>query len=108
MYANVKGQLPGPLSKKYMEESAKYESGTTSQQAPIVWDSAQGVIITDVDGNKFIDLTSGVLVTNVGHCHPKLTAAIQRAAGRLMNCYDFPTPERVTLAKRLVEATPKI
>jgi 4-aminobutyrate aminotransferase-like enzyme len=107
MYANVKGQLPGPLSKKYMEESAKYESGTTSQQAPIVWDSAQGVIITDVDGNKFIDLTSGVLVTNVGHCHPKLTAAIQRAAGRLMNCYDFPTPERGTLAKRLVEATPE-
>ncbi len=106
MFAKVKGPLPGPLSQKYMEESARYESGTTSQQAPIVWDSAQGVIVKDVDGNEFIDLTSGVLVTNVGHCHPKLTAAVQRAAGRLMNCYDFPTPERVTLAKKLVELTP--
>jgi len=106
-YISVNGPLPGPNSKRFLEESARFESGTTSQQAPIVWDTASGVIITDVDGNRFIDLTSGVLVTNVGHCHPKLTAAVQRAAGRLMNCYDFPTPERVTLARRLVELAPE-
>jgi 4-aminobutyrate aminotransferase len=72
-----------------------------------VWDSAEGVIVRDVDGNEYIDLTSGVLVTNVGHSHPKHVAAIQEQAARLLNPYDFPTPQRVELAKRLVEITPE-
>jgi 4-aminobutyrate aminotransferase-like enzyme len=64
------------------------------------------VWVTDVDGNEYIDFTSGVLVTNVGHCHPDQVAAIQRQATRLMNCYSFPTPERITLAQRLAERLP--
>jgi 4-aminobutyrate aminotransferase-like enzyme len=64
------------------------------------------VWVTDVDGNRYIDFTSGVLVTNVGHSHPAHVEAIQKQAGRLMNCYSFPTPERVTLAKRLLETLP--
>ncbi len=76
-------------------------------QAPVVWDHAEGMIVTDVDGNRYYDWTSGVLVTNVGHSHPKHVQAIRRAVGRLMNCYDFPTPERVELAGRMVEITPR-
>ncbi len=107
MFSDVKCQLPGPNSKKFIEKSQIYEPGGTSQHAPIVWDSANGVLIKDVDGNTYIDFTSGVLVTNVGHCHPKLVDAVQKAAAKLMNCYNFPTPERVTLAQRLVEITPE-
>lgn len=99
-------QLPGPRSAELIALSHQYEPGCTSQQAPIVWESAEGCIVRDVDGNEYIDWTSGVLVTNVGHCHPHHVKAIQEAVARLMNPYDFPTPERVTLAKRLVEAMP--
>jgi 4-aminobutyrate aminotransferase len=107
MFSNVKCQLPGPNSKKFLDESVLYEASPTSQQAPIVWDSASGALIKDVDGNTYIDFTSGVLVTNVGHCHPKLVDRVQKAVAKLMNCYDFTTPERVTVAKRLVEVAPE-
>ncbi len=98
--------IPGPKSAEYLQISEQFEPGCTSQQAPIVWESAEGCIVTDVDGNKYIDWTSGVLVTNVGHCHPHHVKKIQDAVARLMNPYDFPTPERVTLARRIVEAMP--
>lgn len=107
MISNVKMKLPGINSRKYLEISKKYEPGCMSQQVPVVWSSAKGVIVTDVDGNNFIDFTSGVLVTNVGHCHPKHVKAIQKAASELLNCYDFPTPNRVNLAKKLVEKSPE-
>ncbi|MFQ5811359.1 MAG: aspartate aminotransferase family protein, partial [Armatimonadota bacterium] len=99
-------KLPGPKSAEYLEMSDTYEPACTCQQAALVWDSAEGVIVRDVDGNEYVDLTSGVLVTNVGHSHPKHVAAIQEQAARLLNPYDFPTPQRVELAKRLVEITP--
>jgi len=107
MITKVTGPLPGPESQKYLSLSERYEPRCMSQQAPIVWDQAEGVVVTDVDGNRFIDFTSGVLVTNVGHCHPKHVQALQKAAARLMNCYDFPTPERVTFAQKLVELMPE-
>ena len=61
--SHVKGRLPGPKSKKYLKISEKVEPRCTTQQAPVVWDHAEGVVVTDVDGNRFIDFTSGVLVT---------------------------------------------
>lgn len=102
----VKDTLPGPESKRLMEIGRQYEAQCQGYQAPVVWDTAKGVVVTDVDGNRYIDWTSGVLVTNVGHCHPKLVRAIQEAAEKLLNCYEFPTAPRVTLAKRMVEISP--
>jgi 4-aminobutyrate aminotransferase len=89
-----------------MKIGQQYEAQCHGLQAPLVWDEAQGVIVTDVDGNRYIDWTSGVLVTNVGHCHPKLVKAIQDAAPKLLNCYEFATAPRVRLAKRMVGITP--
>jgi 4-aminobutyrate aminotransferase len=99
--------LPGPRSAELLAMAEQYESGTTSRQQPFVWESAEGCIITDVDGNQYLDWTSGVLVTNVGHCHPRHVQAIQDQVAKLMCPYDFPTAERVTLAKRMVEITPE-
>lgn len=107
MIANIKTPIPGPNTLKYKAISEKYESGCLNLQAPIVWDHAQGVQVWDVDGNSFIDWTSGVLVTNVGHSHPKLADAIAKQAHRLLNCYDSPTVERITLAERMVKLAPK-
>lgn len=73
----------------------------------MVWDRGEGVQVWDVDGNQYIDLTSGVLVTNVGHSHPKHIEAIREQAGRLLNCYDFPTPQRVEFTRRLVQLMPE-
>jgi len=94
------------LTQKYLEMSERYEPSCMNWQAPVVWDHAQGAEIWDVDGKHYIDWTSGVLVANVGHAHPRLAEAVGRQAGRLLNTFDFPTPERLTLAKKLIEATP--
>jgi len=105
--AEVRTKLPGPKSKEYLDILAQYEPNCTTQQAPLVWDRAEGVRVWDIDGNEYIDLTSGVLVTNVGHSHPKHVAAIREQAGRLLNCYDFATPQRAEFARRLVEMMPE-
>lgn len=101
-----KRQVPGPKSSELLELSRAYEPPCAADQVPIVWDYADRVWVTDVDGNRYIDFTSGVLVTNVGHNHPELVRAVQGQASRLMNCYSFPTPERVTAAARLVKTFP--
>jgi 4-aminobutyrate aminotransferase len=98
--------VPGEKSQQYLTLSRTYEPAASLDQVPVVWDHAERVWIIDVDGNKYLDFTSGVLVTNLGHSHPALIKAVQEQAERLMNCYSFPTPERVTLAQRLVETLP--
>lgn len=99
--------LPGPMGSGLLSDWREHEAQTTTYQAPVVWDHARGLIVTDVDGNEYIDWTSGVLVTNVGHCHPRHVEAIQAAVARLMNSYDFPTPDRIELARRMCEVAPE-
>lgn len=105
-YANVTGSIPGPKSKQLLDTWHQYEADLTGYQAQVVWDHAEGCIVTDVDGNKFIDLTSGVLVTNVGHCHPKMVKAVQESVTKLINNYESPTPYRVQAAKALMAVMP--
>ncbi|MCX6622979.1 MAG: aminotransferase class III-fold pyridoxal phosphate-dependent enzyme, partial [Acidobacteria bacterium] len=102
----VNGTLPGPRSKELFERWAKAEAQCTGYQARVCWDHAEGVEVTDVDGNRFIDWTSGVLVTNVGHSHPHLVAAVQAAAARLMNNYECLNEPRVLAAEKLVQILP--
>lgn len=103
----TKRQIPGPRSVEYLARSQKVEPPCMADQVPVVWDHAEGVWVYDVDGNRYLDFTSGVLVTNVGHSHPYHVEAIRQQAGRLMNCYSFPTPERVQLSERLVNMLPE-
>ncbi|MEI7437814.1 MAG: aspartate aminotransferase family protein, partial [bacterium] len=104
---NVKGPLPGPKSQVLLAKWYKYEADVAGYQAPLVWESARGCVVTDVDGNRYIDWTSGVLVTNVGHCHPHLVAAAQKATAQLLNNYECANLPRIQAAEALVKALPK-
>jgi 4-aminobutyrate aminotransferase-like enzyme len=103
----VKGPLPGPKGKVLLDKWHQFEADVVGFQAPVVWDHAKGCVVTDVDGNTYLDWTCGVLVTNVGHCHPHLVAAIQKAATRLLNNYECANVERIEAAERLIKALPK-
>jgi 4-aminobutyrate aminotransferase/(S)-3-amino-2-methylpropionate transaminase len=96
----------GPKTQALLEMSNQYEPACMNWQAPVIWDHAQGAEIWDVDGRHYIDWTSGVLVANVGHAHPHLVAAVSRQVGRLLNTFDFPTLERLHLARKIIETTP--
>jgi 4-aminobutyrate aminotransferase-like enzyme len=75
---------------------------------PVVFESGNSCVVRDVDGNEYIDFSSGIYVTTLGHCHPKVTEAVQRAAGQLMNAHDFTTPIKTKLVEKLAEILPAI
>jgi 4-aminobutyrate aminotransferase len=99
-------ELPGPKAKAFLEKSRAYEPQSMSDQVPLVWDHAQGCTIWDVDGNEFLDWSSGVLVTNVGHCHPRYVAEVKDQCDKLFNCYDFLSAPRAELAEKIVQISP--
>ncbi len=101
-----KTKIPGPNSQRLLEQWHRYEADVVGYQAPVVWKNGRGCVVTDVDGNTYIDWTSGVLVTNVGHCHPHLVEATRKAGEDLLNNYECPTVYRIEAAERLVKALP--
>ncbi|MEA3400702.1 MAG: aspartate aminotransferase family protein [Armatimonadota bacterium] len=104
---NIITELPGPRSKQIIDTARTYEPRSMGDQMPVVWDHAEGCVIWDVDGNEFLDWSSGVLVTNVGHCHPRYVEQVKKQCDKLFNCYDFVTEPRAELAKKLIEITPE-
>jgi 4-aminobutyrate aminotransferase len=65
-------------------------------------------MVEDMDGNRFLDFTAGIAVTNVGHSHPRVVAAIRHQASRLihMSGTDFYYAPQVRLAERLAALAP--
>jgi 4-aminobutyrate aminotransferase-like enzyme len=96
---------PGPKSQEVHARAAKYMKGYSSQVRlfPVAFESGKGCTLTDVDGNVYIDFSSGIYVTGLGHCHPKVTEAVQKAAGELMNAHDFTTPIKMRLLEKLAD-----
>ncbi len=77
------------------------------QVNPIPVEKAQGVYFWDMDGKRYIDFSSQLMNTNIGHQHPKVVKAIQDQAAKL--CFVHPgnaTEARGLLGKKLAEVTP--
>jgi 4-aminobutyrate aminotransferase-like enzyme len=105
---NIPVPPPGPKSQEMHARAARYMKGYSSQVRlfPVAFASGKGVTLTDVDGNTYIDFSSGIYVTGLGHCHPKVTEAVQKAAGELMNAHDFTTPIKMKLLEKLADIAP--
>ena len=75
---------------------------------PIYIKEAKNAEIWDVDGNKYIDFGAGIAVTNVGHCHPKVTSAIKEQAEKFLHtCFMVnPYESGVELAEKLNALVP--
>ena len=99
---------PGPESQRIHAEASRHMKGYSSQVRlfPVVFESGRGVTLTDVDGNTYIDFSSGIYVANCGHGHPKIVEAIQKQVATLMNAHDFATPIKRDLLVKLAEITP--
>jgi 4-aminobutyrate aminotransferase-like enzyme len=99
---------PGPESKKLHARCTKHFKGLSGQVKlfPVASDRGFGCELVDVDGNRYIDFSSGIYVTTLGHCHPKITEAVRKAAGQLMNAHDFTTPIKTRLVEKLAAILP--
>lgn len=104
----ILGPLPGPKSEAWLERDDRVMSPSYTRTYPLVVRRAKGAMIEDLDGNRFLDFTAGIAVTNVGHSHPKVVEAIRKQAGRLvhMSGTDFYYAPQIELAEKLAEIAP--
>jgi len=104
----IQTDLPGPKARALLDRDQQYMSPSYTRIYPLVCARGSGAVIEDVDGNLFLDFTAGIAVTATGHCHPKVVAAIQDQASKLihMSGTDFYYEPQIDLAERLAKLAP--
>lgn len=100
--------LPGPKARSYIERDAAAFSPSYTRPYPFVMDHGRGSEVWDVDGNRYLDFTSGIAVTATGHAHPEVVQAIKDQADRFLHMAgaDFTYPAQIELAQKLNEIVP--
>ncbi|MDD5017156.1 MAG: aspartate aminotransferase family protein [Eubacteriales bacterium] len=105
-YRTIKTEIPNAQSIRVIEQLRKYEPKSMSGQPPVVWDKAQGINVFDAYGNKWIDLSSCVVVANTGHGNSEVKKAIRDMVDHgLLNNYCFPSAIRGELTQKIIEVT---
>ena len=107
-YRRIATDFPVPESIPILQKLSAYEPLAMRGQPPVVWNRAEGFQVFDAWGNRWIDWSSGVLITNAGHGRREIADAIaaQAASGLLTN-YCFPSEIRGRLAERLSSLLPE-
>ncbi|MCG3149201.1 MAG: 5-aminovalerate aminotransferase DavT [Verrucomicrobiae bacterium] len=106
-FRTIKTALPVPQSVPVFAELRRSEPRSMSGQPPILWHKADDFIVSDKWGNRWIDWSSGVLITNAGHGNKQITAAIRKLVDRpLLATYVFPHEDRATFTRMLREISP--
>jgi 4-aminobutyrate aminotransferase/(S)-3-amino-2-methylpropionate transaminase len=103
-----KTEIPGPNSKAILERHERVIAEPLSIYLPLVIAEGRGALLTDVDGNTFVDFTGGIGCLAVGHSHPRVVEAAQEQTA-LFTHTDYtivPYENYVALAERLTEAAP--
>ena len=72
-------EIPGPLSTAAMQRRKEAVSGGLGTAMPVIVSRAHDAIIEDIDGNRIIDMGSGIGVVNVGNSAPRVVKAVQEA-----------------------------
>ncbi len=105
---HIKGPLPGPRAAAWIGRDGAVMSPSYTRVYPLVVRRARMATVEDVDGNRFLDFTAGIAVTNAGHCHPYVRRAIERQSRRLvhMSGTDFYYGPQIRLAERLARLAP--
>lgn len=104
-------EIPGPRSRALAGDLRRVESPNVTYLAPdfpVFWDSAQGCLVTDVDGNRFLDVTSAFGVASVGHSHPRVVAAIEAQVQKLTHGMGdvHPSEVKVRFCERVAALAP--
>ena len=100
--------LPGPKAQAVIERREQAIPNAIRCGYPVVMDHAEGAMIEDVDGNRFLDWIGGVGVLNIGHCHPEVVDAVKVQADKYFHgMFNVVTHEGyVALAEKLSSIAP--
>ncbi|MCY3024138.1 MAG: aminotransferase class III-fold pyridoxal phosphate-dependent enzyme, partial [Planctomycetota bacterium] len=106
-YRTICTEIPVPASVPLLEKLRAMEPRSMGGQPPVIWDHGEGFTVHDAYGNRWLDFSSGVLVTACGHGHPDIVEAIRNTAGQgLYHAYCFPTDVRLQLVEELTRWLP--
>jgi predicted acetylornithine/succinylornithine family transaminase len=91
-------------TKTLLEWSAKYHTPNYGSRAPICVVRGDGTRVWDSEGREYLDFGSGIAVTGLGHCHPRITGAIREASATLLHVSNlYHSAPQIHLAKLLCE-----
>ena len=104
----IRTEIPGPRSRAWIERKERVVANAKALWVPVFVERAEGALVTDVDGNTFIDFAGGIGRLAVGHSNAAGTAAVQDQVARFLHT-DFtvmPYDSYVELAERLCARLP--
>ncbi len=104
----LRTSLPGPKAQAIIERDQQVISPSYTRSYPLVAERAEGAMVEDPDGNRFLDFAAGIAVVATGHCHPQVVRAVQDQASKLihMSGTDFYYENMVQLAEELARLVP--
>jgi 4-aminobutyrate aminotransferase-like enzyme len=106
-YRTIKTRLPVPQSLPIFRALEKSEPRSMMGQPPVVWHKAEDFIVSDKWGNRWIDWSSGVLITNAGHGRKEIRKALKDVIDRgLLASYVFVHEQRAVLTRMLQDISP--
>ena len=107
-HRKLSGMIPNQETVDQLLQMRVAEPQSMRGQPPIVWDRAVGCSVFDAYGNQWLDFSSGVLITNAGHGHPRIVEAIRRQIDKpLLTTYCFPNKPRIELVQKLASIAPR-
>jgi 4-aminobutyrate aminotransferase/(S)-3-amino-2-methylpropionate transaminase len=105
---DLRTEIPGPKSRAIIARKERVVADAKSLLAPFVIASGHGCVVTDVDGNTFLDWSGGIGCLNVGHTNAAVSEALHGQIDRFLHT-DFtvvPYEPYVELAERLLAKSP--
>ncbi len=107
-YPRIKTAPPGPKARKIIALDKKWTSPSYIKEYGLVMAGGRGAMVEDVDGNRYIDWMAGIAVSATGYNHPKVVAAVKKAAGNFLHICgtDFYFEGMARLCERLARLAP--
>ena len=107
-YPRIVTPPPGPRARALVARDAEWTSHCYIKEYPLAVARGAGVMVEDVDGNRYLDFMAGIAVASTGYGHPHVVQAIQRAAGEFLHICgsDFYYEGMAALCERLARLAP--
>jgi 4-aminobutyrate aminotransferase len=107
-YPNIVVPPPGPKAQAVVARDAEWTSSCYIKEYPLVVSRGSGVMVEDVDGNRYLDFMAGIAVSSTGYGHPRVIAAVKEAADRFLHICgsDFYYEGMAALCERLARVAP--
>ncbi|HEX4933077.1 MAG TPA: acetyl ornithine aminotransferase family protein [Gemmatimonadaceae bacterium] len=107
-YPHIVVTPPGPKSKAVVDRDAAWTSQCYIKEYPLAIARGEGVMVEDLDGNRYLDFMAGIAVASTGYGHPHVVRSIQEAAAKFLHICgsDFYYEGMAALCERLAKVAP--